>query len=238
GDAPVLLLALSRPELQDDRPDWDATVQLEPFGEHDVDALLKSMLGTAEPRVRTRLASASGGNPLFLEELVAMLVEEDTLRIEGGVCPLVDDLDALALPTSLHALLGARLDRLEPDLRATLERCAIEGEVFHRGAVLQLSAPASEPSVRKNLEALVARGLIRAGGASFVNEAAFRFKHILVRETAYQSTTKKLRAGLHERFANWLEQIAGGRLSEYEEILGYHLEQSFRYHTELGPASD
>ena len=237
SDAPVLLIALSRPELQDDRPDWNATVQLEPFGEHDVDALLESMLGAAEPRVRTRLASASGGNPLFLEELVAMLVEENTLRLEDGVCTLVDDLDALALPTSLNALLGARLDRLEPDLRATLERCAIEGEVFHRGAVVQLSAE-SERSVRTNLEALVAKGLIRAAGASFVNEAAFRFKHILVRETAYQSTTKKLRAGLHERFANWLEQIASGRLSEYEEILGYHLEQSYRYHTELGPAND
>jgi class 3 adenylate cyclase/tetratricopeptide (TPR) repeat protein len=237
SDAPVLLIALSRPELQDDHPDWNATVQLEPFGEHDVDALLRSMLGTAEPRVRTRLASASGGNPLFLEELVAMLVEDNTLRFEDGGCVLVDDLDALALPTSLHALLGARLDRLEPDLRATLERCAIEGEVFHRGPVVQFSAPASEPSVRRNLDALVAKGLIRAAGASFVGEAAFRFKHILVRETAYQSTTKKLRAGLHERFANWLEQIAGGRLSEYEEILGYHLEQSYRYHTELGPAN-
>lgn len=238
SDAPVLLLALSRPELQDDRPDWVATIQLEPFAEDDADALLKNMLGKAEPLVRTRLASASGGNPLFLEELVAMLLEEGTLRLEDGVCTLVGDLDALALPTSLHALLGARLDRLEPELRATLERCAIEGEVFHCGAVVQLSAPASEPTVRTNLEALVAKGLIRAARASFVDEAAFRFKHILVRETAYQSTTKKLRADLHERFANWLERTAGGRLSEYEEILGYHLEQSYRYHTELGPAND
>jgi class 3 adenylate cyclase len=238
GEAPVLVIALSRPELLDDRPDWDATVQLDPFGEHDVAALLESMLGAAEPQARTRLAGASGGNPLFLEELVAMLVDEETLRLEDGVYILVDDLDALALPTSLHALLGARLDRLEPDLRATLERCAIEGEVFHRGAVLQLSAPTSEASVRANLEALVARGLIRPAGASFVDEAAFRFKHILVREAAYQSSTKKLRAGLHEGFANWLERTAGGRSSEYEEILGYHLEQSFRFHTELGPAND
>jgi tetratricopeptide (TPR) repeat protein len=237
GEAPVLVIALSRPELLDDRPDWDATVQLDPFGEHDVAALLESMLGAAEPQARTRLAGASGGNPLFLDELVAMLVDEQTLRVEDGVYILVGDLDALALPTSLHALLGARLDRLEPDLRATLERCAIEGEVFHRGAVLELSAPTSEASVRANLEALVAKGLIRPAGASFVDEAAFRFKHILVREAAYQSSTKKLRAGLHEGFANWLERIAGGRSSEYEEILGYHLEQSVRFHTELGPAT-
>ena len=93
-----------------------------------------------------------------------MLVEGNTLRLEDGVFTVVDDLEALALPTSLHALLGARLDRLEPDLRATLERCSIEGEVFHRGPVVQFSAPASEPSVRTNLEALVAKGLIRAAG--------------------------------------------------------------------------
>src|SRR4029077_15279113 len=136
------------------------TVRLEPFGEQDVDALLEGMLGNVEPRVRADLASASGGNPLFLEELVAMLVEEQTLRLEDGVYTLVDDLDALTLPTSLQALLGARLDRVEPDLRATLECCAIEGEVFHRGAVLQLSAPESEASVRTNLEGLVSKGLI------------------------------------------------------------------------------
>src|SRR5262249_20495240 len=72
--------------------------------------------------------------------------------------------------------------------------------------------------------------------ASFVNEAGFRFKHILVRDAAYQTTAKQVRAGLHEQYADWLARVAGDRVTEYAEILGYHLEQSFRYRLELGPA--
>ncbi len=135
GSAPIMLLCLARPELSEERPDWDVTVALEPLARDDVDGLLAGLLGVADPSVRTRLAAASGGNPLFVEELVAMLVDEGVLRIEDGVCSLEGDLEELTLPTSLHALLGARLDRLDPADRATLECGAVEGEVFHRGAV-------------------------------------------------------------------------------------------------------
>ncbi len=238
GDAPILLLCLGRPELLESRPDWQVTVRLEPFGERDVDALLEGLVGTAQADVRARLASASGGNPLFVEELTAMLVDEGVLRLQDGICRLEGDLEDLALPTSLHALLGARLDRLEPDVRAALERGAIEGEVFHRGAVVELSPPRSRPSVPAGLEALVGKELIRPAEASFTGEAAFRFKHILVRDAAYQGTAKKLRGELHEQFAGWLEHLLGSRVIEYEEILGYHLEQSYRYRSELGPVDD
>lgn len=236
--APILLLSLARPELLEHRPEWQVTVRLDPLGEHDVDALLEGLLGTAQAAVRARLVTVSGGNPLFLEELVAMLVDEGVLRIEHGVTTLEGDLDALALPASLHALLGARLDRLEPELRATLERGAIEGEVFHRGAVVELFPPASRPLVRASLEALVGKDFIRPAEASFTGEAAFRFKHVLVRDAAYQATAKKLRAALHEQFADWLEGVTGAREIEYEEILGYHLERSYRYRAELGPVDD
>ena len=235
ADAPLLVLCLARPELSEQQPDWPVTVRLEPFGERGVRALLDGLLGASPAAVRARLASASGGNPLFVEELVAMLVDEGVLRVEDGVCSLEGDLDALALPTTLHALLGARLDRLEPDVRAALERGAIEGEVFHRGAVVELSSTTSRAAVKASLEALVAKDLIRPAEASFTGEAAFRFKHILLRDAAYQSTAKRLRATLHEQFADWLEGSLGARLVEYEEIVGYHLEQSHRYRSELRP---
>lgn len=235
GDEPILLLCLARPELLEHHRDWRAAVHLEPFAASDADALLESLLGKAPTSVHARLTTASGGNPLFVEELVAMLVEDGVLRLEAGACLLEGDLDALALPTSLHALLGARLDRLEPEMRATLERGAIEGEVFHRGAVVELSPAEARPLVKENLEALVARDIVRPSEASFAGEAAFRFKHILVRETTYQATPKKIRATLHEQFAMWLEGSAGTRVAEYEEILGYHLERSYVYRTELGP---
>ena len=237
-DAPIMLLCLARPELLEHRPDWEVTVLLEPLRAHDVDALLEGLLGAAPAAVRKRLAQVSAGNPLFAEELVAMLLEEGVLRLEDGVSTLQGDLDALALPASLHALLGARLDRLDPEARATLERGAIEGEVFHRGAIVELSAAASRAAVPGIVEALEGKDLVRPAEASFVDEAAFRFKHILVRDTAYQATPKKLRATLHEQFADWLERVADDRVTEYEEILGHHLEQSYRYRIELGPVDD
>ena len=235
GEAPVLLLAVARPELLENRPEWPVGLALDPFDEGDVETLLDGLVGTAQAEVGARLAAASGGNPLFVEELVAMLVDDGVLRLEGGVCTLAGDLDALTLPTSLHALLGARLDGLEPVVRGTLERAAIEGEVFHRGAVVELSPADARSSVRPSLDALVGKDLVRPAEARFAGEAAFRFKHILVREAAYRGTPKKLRASLHAEFAGWLEHLAGARVLEYEEILGYHLEQSYRHRTELGP---
>ena len=238
ADAPILLLCLARPELLDHRRDWPVTLELEPFDERDVGMLLDGLLGTADAGVGARLAAASGGNPLFVEELVAMLVDDGVLILQDGACKLAGDLDALALPASLHALLGARLDALEPLVRGTLERGAIEGEVFHRGATVELSPPAAQASVRPSLGVLVSKDFVRPAEAQFAGEAAFRFKHILVRDAAYRGTPKKLRAVLHERFAGWLERVAGARVVEYEEILGYHLEQSYRYRTELGSIDD
>jgi class 3 adenylate cyclase/tetratricopeptide (TPR) repeat protein len=238
GEAPILLLCLARPELLEHRPEWEVTVRLEALGADDVDALVRSLLGEVPEAVRERLAEACAGNPLFAEELVAMLLDEGVLHVENGACTLRGDLDTLALPASLHALLGARLDRLDPEARAALERGAIEGELFHRDAILELSPPALRPSVPVVLQALIDDEIVRPEASSFGDEAGFRFKHILVRDTAYQGTAKKLRAALHAQFADWLERAAGDRVTEYEEILGHHLEQSYRYRAELGPIDD
>ncbi len=218
GSAPVLLLCLTRPELREHRPDWPVTISLAPLGAADVDALLEGLRAPAETRVRLALAAA--GNPLYAEELVAWVRE-------GGD---VDD-----LPTSLNALLGARLDRLAVAERAALERGAVEGELFHQGAVVELTDQSLRPNVTADLEELTRNDMIRLTAASLAGEVvAYRFKHILVRDAAYRSTTKRLRAGLHERFADWLERRAGGRVAEVDEILGYHLEQAYRYRAELG----
>ena len=236
--APVMVLGLTRPELLERRDDWPATVRLEPFGARDLDDLLDAVLGRAPIAARARLAAASGGNPLFLEELVAMLRDEGVLEQGDGGWNVHGDLESLALPASLSALLGARLDSLEPGVRATLERGAVEGEVFHRGAAVALAEPSARASVHADLEALSTKDFVRPAEASFAGEAAFRFKHLLVRDAAYQGTAKRLRAVLHAQFAGWLEGVVGARLAEYEEILGYHLEQSYRYRTELGPPDE
>jgi tetratricopeptide (TPR) repeat protein len=237
-DAAILVLCLARPELLEQAPNWQIAVRLEPLLGEDIEALLMSLLGDSPADVRAKLAQASTGNPLFAEELVAMLVDEGTLHVEDGICTLQGDLDSLALPTSLHALLSARLDRLDAETRATLTCGAVEGEVFHSGAIVELSDEARRLTVLANVQRLVDRDLVRSAAASFVGETAFRFKHILVRDVAYRETAKRLRASLHEQFARWLEQIAGERVTEYEEVLGYHLEQSYRYRAELGALDD
>jgi class 3 adenylate cyclase/tetratricopeptide (TPR) repeat protein len=221
-EAPLLVLCLARPELLESQPDWPATVRLEPLGAAEIDALLEGL--EAPPAVRVRLALAAAGNPLFAEELVAW-------AREGG--------DVDALPTTLNALLGARLDRLEGRERDALERGAVEGELFHQAAIVELSEEQSRPSVPGELGQLARKDLIRLAAAGLVaGEVAYRFKHILVREAAYLATAKKLRATLHERFADWLERVAGERVGEYHEILGYHLEQAYRYRTEVGGLDD
>ena len=212
--APLLLLCTARPELAEKSQDWPGALRLEPLAEDELKRLLEPY-ALAEP-LQTRVVASARGNPLFAEELAAYLREHP---------------DTSAIPATLTALLTARLDLLPEPERSAAECGSVEGEVFHRGAVATLSGH----EVSAELDRLVRREVLRPAEARFVDDAAFRFKHILVREAAYNGTTKRLRAELHERFANWLQEAAGPRLTEFEEILGYHLEQAFQYRAELGP---
>jgi class 3 adenylate cyclase/tetratricopeptide (TPR) repeat protein len=232
--APILLLCLARPELLDEVPGWSPTIHLEPLGDGDAESLIREILGDlAEPRLLERMAAAAGGNPLFAQEIANLLVEEGAPG-SGGPRGIVD----FEIPPTLTMLLEARLDRLPESERAALERGAVEGELFHRGAVVELSGPDSGPAVQSDLEGLVRRGLLRPERAGFADEAAFRFDHILVRDTAYRGIPKKVRAQLHQGLAMWIEAKAAGRIVEYEEIVGYHLEQAYRYREALGPLGE
>src|SRR5262245_43508429 len=164
GDAPLLLLCMARPELIERRPSWRAPLRLEPLEANEAELLLPDSF---DRELRGRIAHAAAGNPLFLTEMVAMAREAD-----GDV----------AVPASLRALLAARLELLEPDERSVLERGAIEGEIFHRGAVQALSP---NGQVRLRLAALVRKGLIRQDEAHLPGEDAFRFHHLLLRDAAY-----------------------------------------------------
>jgi class 3 adenylate cyclase/tetratricopeptide (TPR) repeat protein len=211
--APVLLLCLARPELEELRSRWPVAVRLEPLGEAEVEQLLPASLPAG---LRERIARAAGGNPLFVTEMVAMAAEVD---------------EEVTVPPTLRALLAARLDQLEAADRSVLERGAIEGEVFHRGAV-QALGPAEEP-VAPRLAALVRRELIRPDRPLLPGEEGFRFCHMLIREAAYAALPKAGRAELHERLSSWLAG-QGTDLVERDETVAYHLEQAHRYRTEIG----
>jgi len=141
----------------------------------------------------------------------------------------------VVVPPTLQALLAARVDHLETAERSVLERGAIEGEIFHRGAVQALSP--QETQVTSRLAALVRRELIRPTEPLFSGEDGFRFRHILIRDAAYDALPKATRADLHERMASWLEE-EGTELVELDELIGYHLEQACRYRAELGTPDD
>ncbi|MFN2470819.1 MAG: tetratricopeptide repeat protein, partial [Gaiellaceae bacterium] len=136
----------------------------------------------------------------------------------------------VAVPPNLKALLAARLDGLEQPERSVLERGAVEGELFHRTAVQALS---DDGQVAPRLASLVRKALLRPDTPQLPGEDAFRFRHLLIRDAAYDALPKATRAELHERFAAWLEKRASD-LVELDEILGYHLEQAARYKAELG----
>jgi class 3 adenylate cyclase/tetratricopeptide (TPR) repeat protein len=220
-DAPILLMCMARPELLEKRPAWgggkwnSTTVLLEPLGAAETDELLDE-LGGIEQSLRARVAAAAEGNPLFLEEMLALVHASGDREI--------------SVPPTIQALLAARLDQLDPDERAVLERGSVEGRVFHQSAVQALAN--GEPQTTR-LVALVRKQLVRPEPPQFAGEEAYRFRHLLIRDAAYDALPKAVRADLHERFADWLAQ-RGGDLVELDEILGHHLEQAVLYRAELG----
>jgi class 3 adenylate cyclase/tetratricopeptide (TPR) repeat protein len=229
-DAPMLILCLARPELLDARPGWgggklNATnLLLEPLPAAETATLIDELVppGTGiGARLRERVQVTAGGNPLFVEEMLALLAEPG----DAGQ----------AVPATIAALLAARLDQLAPAERTVLECGSVEGQSFHQGPV-QVMAP-EEPDVAGRLMALVHKDLVRPDRSVLPGEEAFRFRHLLIRDAAYQALAKADRAELHERFARWLEERGAG-LVELDEIAGYHLEQAFGYRCELGPADE
>ena len=239
-DAPLLLLCMARPELIDTRPGWGGgklnatSVLLEPLSDSECARLIENLVGETElaTEVQSRIADAAEGNPLFVEEMFSMLVEDGLLVQEDGRWAATRDLGRVPVPPTIQALLAARLDQLDPEERATIEAAAVEGQVFHQGSIATLAPAAASVSV--SLEALVRMELVRPGPPVFSGERAFRFRHLLIRDAAYEAIPKQARAGLHEQHVRWLEAKAGERSGEYDEIIGYHLEQAFTYHAVLG----
>ncbi len=210
--APLLLLCMARPELIERRSSWPTPLRLEPLAPDQADALIGDAVSGA---LRGRIAQAAGGNPLFISEMLAMAAD----HVEVDV------------PPTLRALLAMRLDQLDEPERRVLERGSVEGEIFHRGAVQALAPEETQVTIR--LAALVRRQLVHPDRAQLAGDDGYRFRHLLIRDAAYEALPKGVRADLHARFAAWLED-RGRDLVELDELVGYHLEQAVRYRDELG----
>jgi tetratricopeptide (TPR) repeat protein len=231
-DAPLLLLCLARTELLDVRPSWGGgklnatTLLLEPLSDEETDQFIDNLPGgrTLPDTTRARLADAAEGNPLFLEQTLALLREEGR---EDETPPV---------PPTIHGLLEARLDRLSPGERTVLERASVIGRDFRRGALSELTSELPFGALEEHLASLVRKDLLQPerGGA----HEAFRFRHSLIRAVAYESVPKRERARLHELFAESLERVTADAPADRLQLVGYHLECAYRYCDELEPESE
>jgi class 3 adenylate cyclase/tetratricopeptide (TPR) repeat protein len=223
---PVLIVCLARGDLLERRPGWavaggrGSIIRLEPLSDTDSARLLGRLATRRRAKVRREeVMYAAEGNPLFLEQLVAMRADDPGVRT----------------PPTIQALLAARIDALPVRERRVIEAASIEGRGFHRGAVRALVD--QKRSVDAALAALVDRELIRHDRPEFAGETGYRFTHILVRDAAYDLLAKRRRADLHVAYAGWLLG-RDDRGSAADEIVGYHLEQAYEYRSQLGRAGD
>jgi DNA-binding SARP family transcriptional activator len=232
GPSRIVLVCVARPELLEQRPAWAAgaeralSIELTPLAEGSAAALLDSLSGDQRipPSTRARLLETAAGNPLYLEQLAASLSE----HAGSEIWPV--------LPPTIEALLGARLQRLGPGASSVLARAAIVGKDFPEQAVRELLPPEARGPLSRNLQTLVAKGLVQHEPSDRRPAEEYSFRHILIQEAAYRAIPKSLRAELHHRYADWLEYVFWEPATERPELLGYHLEQSVRYLSELRPA--
>jgi class 3 adenylate cyclase/tetratricopeptide (TPR) repeat protein len=240
-EAPILLLCMARPELLDARPEWGggklhaSTAALEPLSRAESELLVANLLGEAilDHQASEAILGPAEGNPLFVEETIGMLVDDGLIRQEDGRWVVMGNLTDLTVPPTISALLSARIDRLDDGARAVMGRASVVGQMFYMEAVRDLSPQSEQVAVAGHISHLVRLDLVRPDISDLPGEDAFRFRHILLRDAAYQMLPRQTRADLHERFAAWL--LTRSLLADTAEFVGYHLEQAYTYLSGLGP---
>ena len=223
GSGPIVILCNARSDLLETRPGFAryTLLDLTPLSETETSELVAS-LGVTDVEVLRSIAATADGNPLYAEQVAAMVLEA-----RDG-----DD-GTLVLPASIHALLAARLDVLAPDERRVLERASVIGKEFWHRAVADLSLAEERDGVAGCMLGLSRKGFVTPVRRETPGEDTFSFRHALIRDVTYAGIPKSIRADLHEGFAHWLE--AQPRFGEHDEIVGYHAEQAYTYLSELAP---
>ncbi|HEU5065788.1 MAG TPA: adenylate/guanylate cyclase domain-containing protein [Gaiellaceae bacterium] len=226
-DGSLMIVCLARPELLDVRSDWGGgrvratAIELEPLTATDSETLIEALAedGAVSPETRRKLLEKTGGNPLFLEEVMLDVAE----------CG--EELATARIPDTIQALIASRIDRLDADSKALLQHASVIGRTFWAGAVEYL---ASAESLDDVIEDLLLRDLVVGESrSSLSNEKAYRFKHVLIRDVAYASLTKSARAKNHSRFAEWLRMRGA---DELVEIRAHHLDHAASLLAELDGA--
>ena len=236
-DVAILLVCMARPDLLELRPSWGGgkrngvTLSLEPLSAEQSARLISNLLGVSSiaEALRERIAEAAEGNPLFVEEMVANLIDEGLLLWQGATWVATDGVEQVPVPPTIAALLAARIDRLHERERSVLEAASVVGQDFSSVAVRGITD--GSENVSADVQALIGKDLVRRSSAG---EDDFQFRHMLLRDVTYEGMPKGRRAAFHVRYADLLTTMAGDRIAEQEELIGYHLEKAFRYREQLG----
>jgi len=244
--ASILLLATARHDLLEERPQWGeqagaSRVVLCPLSDDAAAQVVANLLGaTGLPQdVLKRIVDTAEGNPLYVELLLSMLIDRGALAEVDGRWVRGQAAVDIDVPPTIHALLEARLDQLGRAERATVEPAAVIGLEFSQTALAEMAPAAVRPALGEHLSTLTRKQFVHLS-MSVDASARYRFHHQLVRDTVYNGLLKRARAQLHIDFVRWADKVNADRdrALEFEEILGYHLEQAHRYLSELGPLDD
>jgi class 3 adenylate cyclase/ATP/maltotriose-dependent transcriptional regulator MalT len=236
--AGALIVATARTEVLEKRPQLAGvpSLTLDRLGVEETAAMIEELLGGPldKPGLQ-RIVEASSGNPLFAQQLISMLRDEGELVPEGDGWQL-SALPEGWLPPTIHALLSSRIDRLEPASRSVLDPAAVIGHIFPLPAVVDMVEQLTMPDVSAQADELTRTQFLTS--APDRDEDFRAFHHVFIRDSVYESLLKRQRATMHERFVKWADSVNGDRALEYEEILGYHLEQAHNFLSELAPADE
>ena len=243
GEGPIAVLCLARHELLDRRPTWSggipdaATIVLEPLSAGETDRLVDGLLAGGLPvSLRERVVGLAEGNPLFAEELIRMFVDRGVLRRSDGAWELARPIEEVEVPSSIQAVLAARLDGLPGEEKRLAQNAAVVGRVFWDALVAHLTrqGPGSTGDLLRRLR--VKELVVPRQPSSLAGAAEYGFRHVLVRDVAYDSLSKRDRASLHVDVAGWAEATLAERVDEFAELIAAHLASALAYEEELLPS--
>ncbi|CAN5703784.1 adenylate/guanylate cyclase domain-containing protein [soil metagenome] len=241
--AAVLFLCLARPEVFDQRPDWGrastnfATIELTPLSNEEEAILVQHLMdGDVSPELTASIVQRAEGNPFFAGELVRMLMENGSIERRSGAWTVVGALPS-DLPDTIQGAIAARIDRLAPSEKRTLQDASVVGRLFWDGALAALGGSDATEAI----DGLLGRGLIRSQQSSaLAGSRELAFQHALIRDVAYGSIPRSRRAKAHKAVLGWIEAVTHGRDEEFAELLAHHaelagdVERTARYATLAG----
>ncbi len=243
ADVPLLVVCTGRPELLERRPRWGAetettrVVSLSPLTESETRDFLDALLPNAllPEKTRSALLATAEGNPLYAQEFVRMLMDRDLLVQRGGEWVL-EQTEDFPVPDSVHGIVSARLDSLPETDKAVIQDAAVVGRLFWVGAVAAVSER-GRWAIEEALRQLEHRQLVRRRHESAVaGDSEWVFEHALIRDVAYRTIVRRLRAEKHERAAVWMSSLSGARRDRADAI-AYHYVTALEHADAVGTST-